>query len=83
MCQQRGLFRTIVWGMPDPEHFDFVKYAVGGCCPPSASPPDCRCSGYGFDGYRDAISGQSLGYKYLWQRWNIAGLFEQGITNNS
>jgi hypothetical protein len=63
-CQQRGLFRTIVWGMPDLESFDFEKYAVGGCCPPSASPPDSRCSGCGFDGYRDAISGQGLGYEY-------------------
>ena len=67
-CRQRGLFRTIAWGMPDPEHFDFVKYAVGGCCPPSAWPsawpPDCRCSGCGFDGYRDEISGQDLGFVY-------------------
>ena len=63
-CQQRGLFRTIVWGMTDPESFDFEKYAVGGCCPPSAWPPDCRCSGCGFDGYRDEISGQGLGYEY-------------------
>ena len=63
-CQQRGLFRTILWGMPDPEYFDFVKYAVGGCCPPSAWPPDCRCSGCGFDGYRDVISGQGLGFLY-------------------
>ena len=63
-CQQRGLFRTILWGMPDPEHFDFVKYAVGGCCPPSAWPPDCRCSGCGFEGYRDVISGQGLGFVY-------------------
>jgi len=54
-CQQRGLFRTIVWGMPDLESFDFEKYAVGGCCPPSPWPPDCRCSGCGFEGYRDAI----------------------------
>ena len=63
-CQQRGLFRTILWGMPDPESFDFEKYAVGGCCPPSAWSPDCRCSGCGFEGYRDAISGQGLGFVY-------------------
>ena len=63
-CQQRGLFRTILWGMPDPESFDFEKYAVGGCCPPSASPPDCRCSGCGFEGYRDVITGEGLGYEY-------------------
>ena len=63
-CQQRGLFRTILWGMPDPESFDFDKYAVGGCCPPSAWPPDCRCSRCGFEGYRDVISGRGLGYEY-------------------
>ena len=63
-CQQRGLFRTILWGMPDPESFDFEKYAVGGCCPPSAWPPVCRCSGCGFEGYRDVITGEGLGYEY-------------------
>ena len=55
-CKEKGLFRTILWGMPDDE-FDHVKYASGGCVLPSALPPDCRCSGCGFDGYRDVISG--------------------------
>jgi len=60
-CGQVGTLQKILYGMPDPETFDFEKYAVGGCCPPSASPPDCRCSGCGFDGYRDVISSQGLG----------------------
>ena len=50
--------------MPDPESFDFENYAVGGCCPPSVWPPDCRCSGCGFEGYRDVISGLGLGFVY-------------------
>jgi hypothetical protein len=24
--------KEIIYGMPDPEHFDFEKYEVGGCC---------------------------------------------------
>jgi hypothetical protein len=55
-CQGKGLFRTILWGMPDDE-FDHVKYASGGCIVPSPWPPDCQCSGCGFEGYRDVISG--------------------------
>jgi hypothetical protein len=31
-CGQVGTLRTILYGMPDPEVFDFEKYAVGGCC---------------------------------------------------
>ena len=42
--------------MPEAE-FDYLKFASGGCLVPSANPPDCRCSGCGFDGYRDEISG--------------------------
>ena len=42
--------------MPEAE-FDYLKFASGGCLVPSLNPPDCRCSGCGFDGYRDEISG--------------------------
>jgi hypothetical protein len=31
-CGQVGTLRKILYGMPDPETFDFEKYAVGGCC---------------------------------------------------
>lgn len=31
-CLVVGTLRTIKYGMPDPETFDFEKYAVGGCC---------------------------------------------------
>ena len=55
-CNERGLLRTILWGMPEAE-FDYLKFASGGCLVPSLNPPDCRCSGCGFDGYRDQISG--------------------------
>ena len=62
-CNQRGLLRTILWGMPEAE-FDYLKFASGGCLVPSPNPPDCRCSGCGFDGYRDQISGY-FGEGYL------------------
>jgi hypothetical protein len=39
------------------EDFDHDKYASGGCCLPSPWPPDVECSGCGFQGYRDVISG--------------------------
>ena len=55
-CKEKGLFRTILWGVPLKD-FDYVKYASGGCVLFSLSPPDCRCSGCGFDGYRDEVSG--------------------------
>ena len=32
LCQQIGTLREILYGMPDPETFDFEKYAMGGCC---------------------------------------------------
>ena len=31
-CSAVGTLRKIVYGMPDPETFDFEKFAVGGCC---------------------------------------------------
>jgi len=63
-CNERGLLRTILWGMPEAE-FDYLKFASGGCLVPSLNPPDCRCSGCGFDGYRDQISG-FFGADYLY-----------------
>ena len=55
-CGERGLFKTILWGMPEAT-FDYNKYASGGCIVPSSMPPDCRCSGCDQDYYRDVISG--------------------------
>jgi hypothetical protein len=55
-CAQKGLLRTLLWGMPE-EEFDYKKYASGGCVLPSAWPPDFRCSGCGYEGYRDLING--------------------------
>jgi hypothetical protein len=43
-CGEIGTLREIVYGMPDPEHFDFEKYAVGGCCMNGdGSDPDISC----------------------------------------
>lgn len=62
-CNQRGLLKTILWGMPG-EDFDYTKFASGGCVVPSPWPPDCCCMGCGFEGYRDQISGH-FGEVYL------------------
>ena len=32
VCEEKGTLRKILYGMPDPETFDFEKYAVGRCC---------------------------------------------------
>jgi transposase-like protein len=29
---QSGEVKEIIYGLPDPENFDFQKYEVGGCC---------------------------------------------------
>ncbi len=43
-CGQIGTLREIIYGMPDPESFDFEKYAVGGCCMNGdGSDPDLAC----------------------------------------
>ena len=53
-CGQVGTLRTILYGMPDPEVFDFEKYAVGGCCMNGdGSDPDIRCKECGWEGLRD------------------------------
>ena len=43
-CGQEGTLRKILYGMPDPETFDFEKYEVGGCCMNGdGSDPDIAC----------------------------------------
>jgi hypothetical protein len=40
--------------MPDPESFDFEKYAVGGCCMNGdGSDPDISCRECDWSGFRD------------------------------
>ena len=52
-CSEIGTLREIVYGMPDPENFDFEKYAAGGCCiNGDGSDPDIRCSLCGWEGQR-------------------------------
>jgi hypothetical protein len=42
--------------MPDPETFDFEKYAVGGCCMNGDGvDPDVSCKECGWEGFRDSI----------------------------
>ncbi len=53
-CGQVGTLRTILYGMPNPEVFDFEKYAVGGCCMNGdGSDPDIRCKACEWEGLRD------------------------------
>jgi hypothetical protein len=55
-CGQIGTLRTILYGMPDPETFDFEKYAVGGCCvSPGGIDPDVNCRACDWSGFRDAL----------------------------
>lgn len=53
-CSQTGNLQKIIYGMPDPETFDFEKYAVGGCCiSGDGTDPEIRCKGCGWRGPRD------------------------------
>ena len=55
-CQQIGTLRKILYGMPDPETFDFEKYAVGGCCiSGDGSDPDVRCRECDWEGFRNSL----------------------------
>ena len=50
-CSEIGTLRKIIYGMPDPESFDFEKYAVGGCCMNGdGSDPDLRCKSCEWEG---------------------------------
>lgn len=56
VCSEIGTLREISYGMPDPEIFDFEKYAVGGCCiSGDGSDPDIQCKVCGWEGQRSLI----------------------------
>ena len=50
-CSEIGTLRKIIYGMPDPETFDFEKYAVGGCLV-EENQPDIRCRDCGWSGLK-------------------------------
>lgn len=53
-CSAVGTLRKIIYGMPDPETFDFEKFAVGGCCMNGdGSDPDISCRVCEWSGIRD------------------------------
>ena len=55
-CSEVGTLRKIIYGMPDPETFDFEKYAVGGCCMNGdGSDPDIQCRSCDWSGFRDSL----------------------------
>ena len=57
-CGRTGTLRKIIYGMPDPETFDFEMYAVGGCCMNGdGSDPDVSCRACDWSGFRDSIEG--------------------------
>ena len=56
-CGEVGTLRKIIYGMPDPEVFDFEKYAVGGCCiTGDGSDPDVQCNECGWEGMQVSIT---------------------------
>ena len=55
-CQLIGTLRKVIYGMPDPETFDFEKYAVGGCCiSGDGSDPDVKCKECEWEGFRNSL----------------------------
>ena len=57
--KEEGTLHKILYGMPDPETFDFEKYAVGGYCfNGDGSDPDFACRGCGWEGLRDQQFGE-------------------------
>jgi hypothetical protein len=60
-CGEIGTLRKIIYGMPDPETFDFEKYAVGGCCMNGdGSDPDISCKACDWSGMRESLQANSL-----------------------
>ena len=56
-CEEIGTLRKIIYGMPDPEFFDFEKYAVGGCCIfGNGLDPDIQCRSCEWSGFRKDLS---------------------------
>ena len=48
-----GSIRKILYGMPDPDNFDFEKFAVGGCCfEGDGTDPNFACRVCGWSGVR-------------------------------
>ena len=57
VCREIGTLRMVIYGMPDPEHFDFEKYAVGGCCiSGDGSDPDVRCRECDWEGHSTQLA---------------------------
>jgi hypothetical protein len=55
-CSEIGTLRKIIYGMPDPESFNYEKYAVGGCCMNGdGSDPDVSCRECDWSGFRDKV----------------------------
>ena len=55
-CSEIGTLRKIVCGMPDPEEFDFEKYAVGGCyINGDESDPEIRFRDCDWSGLRESL----------------------------
>lgn len=55
-CEEIGTLRKIIYGMPDPERFDFERYAVGGCCiSGDGSDPDVQCKSCDWSGFRASL----------------------------
>jgi hypothetical protein len=49
--------RQILYGMPDPDVFDFEKYAVGGCCMNGdGTDADIQCRSCEWEGFRKDLS---------------------------
>jgi hypothetical protein len=60
-CEEEGTLRKILYGMPDPETFDFEKYAVGGCVMNGdGSDPDIACRECEWSGFRDRLVTESV-----------------------
>jgi hypothetical protein len=58
-CGEIGTLRKIIYGMPDPETFDFEKYAVGGCCiNGDGTDPDISCKSCDWAGQRTLLEGK-------------------------